>query len=174
MALRTPSRYSTQWYYEDKLEYVITNPSTTFYEYDFDFQVPPNYFVFNTTLNAEGFYIKGPSERQYKEFRSLTIKLWDHEDIPTRRQDTFNNEVAVIEYEVDQNLVTVTNWQHTWRDEWPIRLGFQYIRNCLYKPGQGYVLRVVKDPLAFWQSEGFEPVTGKYGEYVQTVPLWVP
>ena len=174
MALRTPSRYTPRWYYEDKLEYVIENPSTTFYEYDYDFQIPPNYFVFDTELNMEGFYVKSPSQRLYKEFRTLTIKLWDEDDIPTRRRDTFNNEVAYIEYEVDQNLITITNWQHTWRDEWPIRLGFQYLRNCRNKPGQGTVFRVEKNPLPFWVSEGFLPVTGHADPYLQTVPLWVP
>ena len=137
MALRTPSRYTPQWYYEPKLEYVEPGDPGI-------------------------------------EFRTLTIKLWDWVDIPTRRQDTFNNEVAVIEYEVEGKLITITNWQHTWRDEWPIRLGFQYIRNCLYKPGQGIVFRVEKDPEAFWVSEGFLPVTGKHGLYLETVPLWVP
>ena len=173
MALRTPSRYTPRWYYEDKLQYVIDDDGTTFYVYNPDQSFPPNY-LFYTKEDPNGFYTVLPSNRVYVECRTLTVKLWDQDDIPTRRQDTFNNEVATIEYEVDQNLVTITNWQHTWRDEWPIRLGFQYIRNCLYKPGQGVVFRVVKNPQAFWVSEGFLPVTGQLGEYLETTPLWVP
>ena len=173
MALRTPSRYSRRWYYEDKLEYLIDDDGTPFYIFDPVLKAPPNY-LFNTEETPDGFYEILPTNHVYAEGRTLTVKLWDQEDIPIRRQDTFNNEVAWIEYEVDGHLVTITNWQHTWRDEWPIRLGFQYIRNCLYKPGQGTVFRVVKDPQAFWVSEGFLPVTGQLGEYLETTPLWVP
>ena len=173
MALRSPSRYSPRWYYEDKLEYLIDELGESLFIYNPDFSYPPEY-LFNTEQNPAGFYTIHPSGRVYVECRTLTIKLWDQDDIPTRRQDTFNNEVGWIEYEVDQKMVTITNWQHTWRDEWPIRLGFQYIRNCLYKPGQRTVFRVVKDPEAFWVSEGYLPVTGKFGEYLETTPLWVP
>jgi hypothetical protein len=82
--------------------------------------------------------------------------------------------VASIEYEVQDKIITIVAWNnYGWQDEWPIRLGLNYLTNCLYRPGQGTIFRVVKDPIAFWQSERFLPLGGHYDPYLVRSPQWV-
>jgi hypothetical protein len=121
----------------------------------------------------EGFYSKQADDVTPIQFRSLKIKLFD--EPPQRKSELFNNEVASIEYEVQGKLITIVAWQnYNWQDEWPIRLGLNYLTNCLYRPGNGTVFRVVKDPIAFWQSERFLPLGGHNDPYLSRTPQWVP
>jgi len=176
MAIRKPSRYTGQWFYENVLEYEITEFATGFAVYDPDHYYPAYTYVEDFPLVTQGilagFYSKQPDTAVPVQFKSLKIKLFD--EPPQRRSELFNNEVASIEYEVEDKLVTIVSWQHTWRDEWPIRLGLNYLTNCLYRPGQGIVFRVVKDPIAFWQSERFRPLGGHYDPYLVRGSQWVP
>ena len=131
MAIRKPSRYTGQWFYEDVLEYEVTEFATGFAVYDPDHYYPAYTYEEDFPLVTEGllagFYAKGPDTAVPTKFKSLKIKLFD--EPPQHRSELFNNEVASIEYEVQDKIVTIVSWQHTWRDEWPIRLGLQYLTN---------------------------------------------
>jgi hypothetical protein len=186
MALRAPGRYSQQWYYEDVLEYEVTEFPTGFAVYDPDEYYPAYTYVEDFPLVTEGilagFYSKPADTAIPTQFRSLKIKFFN--EPPESKQELFNNETASIEYEVQSmpggllgapKLVTIVGWQHTWRDEWPIRLGLSYLTNCLFRPGvgAGTVFRVMKDPIAFWQSERFLPLGGHYDPYLVGSSQWV-
>jgi hypothetical protein len=176
MAIRTPSRYTQRWYYEDVLEYEVTEFASGFAVYDPDAYYPMYTYVEDFPLVTEGFltgfYSKQADTAVPTEFRSLKIKLFD--EPPQNKTELFGNEVASIEYEVQDKLITIVAWQHIWRDEWPIRLGLNYLTNCLFRPGRGFVFRVIKDPIAFWQSERFLPIGGHNDPYLARTPQWVP
>jgi hypothetical protein len=101
--------------------------------------------------------------------------------------------VGQIDYEVNAStrLITIYAWDVNWRDEWPLRLGVNYISQCLYPEGDGYVIRVagnqvytsageaIEDPnnfpYAFWVSERYNPLTNEPGNYlVRTAPRGGP
>ena len=63
-------------------------------------------------------------------------------------------------------VMTIESWDTEWRDEWPLRLAVNYIRQCLYPTSKGYVIRVNKDAYAFWVSEQFKPVTNLPDDYL--------
>ena len=128
------------------------------------------------------------------EERYLQIK-WDGE-IYTRVSQSFDYSnppysdseqrggsiVAQIDYTLSVKLVTINDWWVNWRDEWPLRLGSNYLTQCLYPPGQGYLYRVAgdevynqageaipvasKNPYAFWVSEQFLPITNSPNDYL--------
>ena len=92
--------------------------------------------------------------------------------------------VGQIDYEVNAStrLVNIYSWSVNWRDEWPLRLGVNYITQCLYPAERGYVIRVAgdqvynqagepidvanRDPYAFWVSEQFFPLTNRPDDYL--------
>ena len=92
--------------------------------------------------------------------------------------------VGQIDYEVNYSARTVTiyAWSTNWRDEWPLRLGVNYIVQCLYPSVRGYVVRVAgdqvynqageaidtanKNPYAFWVSEQYNPITNEPDDYL--------
>lgn len=177
MAIRKPGRYTQRWFYEDVLEYEEREVEGDYPRYDPDEFIPLYTYVEDFPLVEsgviQGFYSKEADNSVLTQFRSLKIKLFD--EPPQRRSELFNNEVASIEYEVQGTLVTIVAWQnYNWQDEWPIRLGLNYLTNCLYRPGRGIVFRVVKDPIAFWQSERFLPLGGHEDPYLVRTPLWIP
>ncbi len=185
MAIRKPSRYTQRWFYEDVLEYEVTEFPSGFAVYDPDHYYPMYTYVEDFPLVTEGFlagfYSKQADDAVPTQFRSLKIKLFD--EPPGNKRELFNNEVASIEYEVQNapgaglgrgKIITIVAWQnYNWRDEWPIRLGLNYLTNCLYRPGYGVVFRVVKDPIAFWQSERFLPIDHQ-APYLHRTPQWIP
>jgi hypothetical protein len=74
--------------------------------------------------------------------------------------------VAQLDYSVIGNSVTIESWDTEWRDEWPLRLAINYLKQCLYPTSKGYVIRVNKDAYAFWVSEQFKPVTNLPDDYL--------
>ena len=130
------------------------------------------------------------------DLRYLQVK-WDGE-VYTRVSQSFdysnppysNSEqrggsiVAQIDYEVNAStrLVTVYSWSVNWRDEWPLRLGMNYLTQCLYSSPKGYAVRVVGNevynqageaievasdaPHPFWISERFKPITNRPDDYL--------
>lgn len=74
--------------------------------------------------------------------------------------------VARIDYTLSGQVVTIDSWEVFWRDEWPLRLGVQYLMNCLYKQEYNYVMRVLADPYPFWVSEYFFPISNEPGDYL--------
>ena len=74
--------------------------------------------------------------------------------------------VAQLYYSVIGQSVTIESWNVEWRDEWPLRLAVNYLKQCLYPTSKGYVVRVNKDAYAFWVSEQFKPVTTLPEDYL--------
>ena len=134
------------------------------------------------------------------ELRYLQIK-WDGE-VFTRRSQSFDYAnppypadeerggpiVGQIDYEVNVStrLITIYSWEVNWRDEWPLRLGVNFIIQCLYPPASGYTVRVAGNqvytsagealedptnfPYAFWVSEQFDPLTNSPNDYLIRFP----
>jgi len=149
----------------------------------------PNW-LFQDFLYQEADSLGGP------ELRYLQVK-WDGEPYE-RVSQTFDYSnppyvgaeqrggsiVGQIDYElnVSTRLVTIYAWNVNFRDEWPLRLAVNYLRNCLYPTISGYVIRVAgnevynsqgepievrsKDPYAFWVSEGFDPLTNSPTDFL--------
>ena len=74
--------------------------------------------------------------------------------------------VAQLDYSVIGNTITIESWDVEWRDEWPLRLAVNYLKQCLYPTSKGFVIRVNKDAYAFWVSEQFKPVTNLLDDYL--------
>ena len=74
--------------------------------------------------------------------------------------------VAQIDYTLVGLTVTIDSWDVNWRDEWPLRLASNYIRQCLYPASKGFLVRVNKDAYAFWVSEQFLPLTNLPDDYL--------
>lgn len=107
------------------------------------------------------------------ELRFIQVK-WDSEEFQYTKQ-TFDYlspdikggpVIARIDYTINGDLITVDNWEINWRDEWPLRLGIQYLVHCLYRPSLGYVIRVDKEALPFWVSEDFDSITNEPEDYL--------
>lgn len=74
--------------------------------------------------------------------------------------------VAQIDYSIIGKTITIDDWQVNWRDEWPLRLASNYLKQCLYPDAKGYVIRVNKDAYAFWVSEQYFPVTNNLDDFL--------
>ena len=128
------------------------------------------------------------------EERYLQVK-WDGEPY-TRVSQTFDYSnppyigseqrggdiVAQIDYTISGNVITINAWDTNWRDEWPLRLAVNYISQCLYPSGKGFVIFVQgqevytqdgevisvadKNPYAFWASEQYNPTTNKPNDFM--------
>lgn len=130
------------------------------------------------------------------ELRYLQIK-WDGERY-TRQSQTFDYSnppyvgaeqrggsiVGQIDYDINAStkLITIYAWDTNWRDEWPLRLGVNYLTQCLYPPTSGYTIRVagnevytsaaeaIEDPnnfpYAFWVSEQYGVLSNEPDSYL--------
>lgn len=96
--------------------------------------------------------------------------------------------VGQIDYEINPStrLITIYSWAVNWRDEWPLRLGVNYLDQCLYPPSDGYTIRVAGNevynqaadaiddpnnfPYAFWVSERYNPLTNEPNAYLVKTP----
>lgn len=90
--------------------------------------------------------------------------------------------VAQLDYSVLNKAVTVTGWSVNWQDEWPLRVAFNYLTNCLYSSRNGFLIGAVgkevykpdgtpvrmgvKDPYAFLVSEQYLPLTNNLDGYL--------
>ena len=145
-------------------------------------------WLFQDFLYQESELLGGP------ELRYLQVK-WDGE-VYTRVSQSFDYSnppyvgpeqrggdiVAQVDYTIQGKIITINDWEVNWRDEWPLRLAVNYIIQCLYPAERGYVTRVAggevynqagepiavagKDPIAFWVSEQFFPVTNLPNDYL--------
>lgn len=112
-----------------------------------------------------------------------TSQTYDYSNPPFQGSDQKGGHiVAQLDYTVVDKLITITGWNSNWRDEYPLRLAINYLKNCLYTQGKGYVIRVVgdevykqdgtpvpvasKNPDAFWVSENFFPLTNEPYDYL--------
>jgi hypothetical protein len=130
----------------------------------------PSIYLKNDWVVQDFLYYDAGSEG---ELRFIQVK-WDSEEFQYTKQtfDYLSPDrkggpiIARIDYTINGNLVTVDNWEVNWRDEWPLRLGIQYLVHCLYRTSLGYVIRVDKEALPFWVSEDFDPITNDPEDYL--------
>jgi hypothetical protein len=145
-------------------------------------------WLFQDFLYQESELLGGP------ELRYLQVK-WDGE-VYTRVSQSFDYSnppyvgpeqrggdiVAQVDYTIQGKIITINDWDVNWRDEWPLRLAVNYLVQCLYPAERGYVTRVAggevynqagepiavagRDPIAFWVSEQFFPVTNLPNDYL--------
>jgi hypothetical protein len=145
-------------------------------------------WLFQDFLYQESELLGGP------ELRYLQVK-WDGE-VYTRVSQSFDYSnppyvgpeqrggdiVAQVDYTIQGKIITINDWEVNWRDEWPLRLAVNYLVQCLYPAERGYVTRVAggevynqagepiavagRDPIAFWVSEQFFPVTNLPNDYL--------
>jgi hypothetical protein len=154
MAIRRPSIASPEWLFQDFLYQAIPGSEERYIQVKWDGE---------------------PFERVSQSF--------DYSDPPFVGPEQRGGPiVAQIDYTVNSTLITINNWWVNWRDEWPLRLGVNYITQCLYPGVKGYVIRVQgqevynqagepisvadKDPYAFWASEQYNPVTNLPNDYL--------
>mgnify|MGYP006296446011 CR=1 FL=1 len=154
MAIRRPSINSPQWLFQD--------------------------FLYQETPEGQERYVQVKWDGEVYDRVSQTFDYSDPPYVGTEQRG--GNIVTQLDYTVDGKIVTITDWSVTWRDEWPLRLAVGYLAQCLYRASQGYVVRVrgeeaykqngsavplpSKDPVAFWVSEQFNPVTNTPNDYL--------
>lgn len=147
-------------------------------------------FLFQDFLYQESDLLGGP-ELRYVQIKwdgkpyERVSQSFDYSDPPfVGPEQRGGSIIGQIDYEVNAStrLVTIYSWSVNWRDEWPLRLGVNYITQCLYPAGRGYVIRVAgdqvynqagepidvanRDPYAFWVSEQFFPLTNRPDDYL--------
>jgi hypothetical protein len=135
--------------------------------------------------------VPGGSELRYVQVKwdgepyTRVSQSFDYSDPPyVGPEQRGGSIVGQIDYEINASarLISIYAWGTTWRDEWPLRLGANYITQCLYPASLGYVVRVSgdqvysqvgepveapnKDPYAFWVSERYNPITNKPNDYL--------
>jgi hypothetical protein len=74
--------------------------------------------------------------------------------------------VAQVDYSIIGDAVTIEDWWVNWRDEFPLRVASNYLRNCLYPAARKYAVRVNKEAYAFWVSEQFVPTTNSPDDFL--------
>ena len=98
---------------------------------------------------------------------TVKSETFDYSNPPYSNADQRGGDiVAQLDYSVIGNSITIESWDVEWRDEWPLRLAINYLKQCLYPTSKGYVIRVNKDAYAFWVSEQFKPVTNLPDDYL--------
>ena len=98
---------------------------------------------------------------------SVISETFDYSNPPYSNAEQRGGDiVAQLDYSIIGNTITIESWDVEWRDEWPLRLAVNYLKQCLYQPSKGYVIRVNKDAYAFWVSEQFKPVTNLLDDYL--------
>lgn len=154
MAIRRPSISSPEWLFQD--------------------------FLYQSMPGEEDRYLQVKWDG---EVYTRTSQSFDYSDPPfVGSEQRGGSIVAQIDYTVSVKMVTITGWEVNWRDEWPLRLGIIYLRQCLYSYADGYIIRVVgdevynqageaipapnKDPYPFWVSEQFDPYSNRPDNYL--------
>ena len=138
MAIRRPSISSPNWLYQDFL-----------------------------------YFEDGAEQQRYIQVKydgepyTVISETFDYSNPPYSNSDQRGGDiVAQLDYSIIGQTVTIESWDVEWRDEWPLRLAINYLRQCLYPASKGYLIRVNKDAYAFWVSEQFFPVTNLLDDYL--------
>lgn len=154
MAIRRPALASPEWLFQDFLYQAIPGSEERYLQVKWDGEV---YTRVSQSFDYSDPPYVGPEQRG-------------------------GSIVAQIDYTLSVKLVTINNWWVNFRDEWPLRLGANYLTQCLYPPREGYIYRVVgdevynqagepipvasKNPYAFWVSEQFIPISNHPDDYL--------
>ena len=154
MAIRRPAIASPEWVFQD--------------------------FPYQATPEGEERFVQVKWDGEVYERISQTF---DYSNPPySDSEQRGGHIVAQLDYTVSPGLITITGWDVNWQDEWPLRLAVNYLVNCLYGFGKGYLIRVAhdevykqdgtpvpvanRDPYSFWVSEHFFPATNEPYDYL--------
>jgi hypothetical protein len=159
MAIRRPSISSPEWLFQD--------------------------FLYQATDVLGGSDLRYIQVKWDGEIYTRASQSYDYSNPPyVGPEQRGGSIVAQLDYETNAStrLVTIYAWAVNWKDEWPLRLAVNYLRECLYPGVKGYVIRVAgdqvynqagepvdvagKDPYAFWVSEQMFPVTNLPNDYL--------
>ena len=159
MAIRRPSIASPEWLFQD--------------------------FLYQEAAGLGGSELRYIQVKWDGEVYERVSQSFDYSDPPyVGPEQRGGSIVGQIDYEVNAStrIVTIYAWNVNFRDEWPLRLGVNYITQCLYPSVKGYVVRVAgdevynqageaisvanKDPYAFWVSERYNPITNAPNDYL--------
>ena len=127
-----------------------------------------------TWLFQDFLYFSNPPEqlrylqvKQDGEVYTRVSQTFDYSDPPyTGAEQHGGQVVAQIDYTVQGYLITIDSWFVNWRDEWPLRLASNYLKNCMYRQTQGYVIQVDKTAYPFWASEQYSPLTNDPADFL--------
>lgn len=115
----------------------------------------------------------GPEQLRYLQVKqdgevfTRISQTFDYSDPPYVGAEQRGGQiVAQIDYTVNGFLVTIDSWFVNWRDEWPLRLASNYLKNCMYRQTQGYAIQVDKTAYPFWVSEQFSPFTNDPADFL--------
>jgi len=159
MAIRRPSISSPEWLFQD--------------------------FLYQATDAPGGSDLRYIQVKWDGEVYTRASQTYDYSNPPfSDSEQRGGSIVAQLDYEINAStrLITIYSWEVNFKDEWPLRLGVNYLTECLYPTTKGYVLRVAgdqvynqageainiadKDPYAFWVSERFNPLTNNPNDYL--------
>lgn len=119
------------------------------------------------------YFKDGAEQQRYVQVKydgepyQVISETFDYSNPPySNAEQRGGNIVAQLDYSIIGKSVTIESWDVEWRDEFPLRLAVNYLRQCLYPSSKGYVVRVNKEAYAFWVSEQFFPVTNQPDDYL--------
>lgn len=154
MAIRRPSISSPEWLFQDFLYQEYDGVQERYIQIKWDGEV---YTRYSQSFDYSDPPFVGPEQRG-------------------------GSIVGQIDYTVEGKIVTINNWDVNWRDEWPLRLGVNYLTQCLYPPVFGFLIQVQGQEVynqaggpvkvadraayAFWVSEQYFPITNLPNDYL--------
>ena len=163
MAIRRPSIASPEWLFQD--------------------------FLYQEATGLGGSELRYIQVKWDGEVYERVSQSFDYSDPPyVGPEQRGGSIVGQIDYDVNAStrLITIYSWAVNWRDEWPLRLGVNYISQCLYPPDSGYTIRVAGNevynqagstidipsnfPYAFWVSEQYNPLSNEPDSYLVRPP----
>jgi len=159
MAIRRPSISSPDWLFQD--------------------------FLYQEASGLGGTELRYLQIKWDGEPYTRVSQSYDYSDPPYKGAEQRGGSiVGQIDYDVNAStrLVTIYSWAVNFRDEWPLRLGVNYLSQCLFPASGGYTIRVAGNeaytpaaqaieqpnnfPYAFWVSEDYDPITNRPDDYL--------
>jgi hypothetical protein len=134
MAIRRPGINTSEFYYQDFLD--DENIGAEYRHLDIKYASGEPFQVISQTFDY--------SNPPYSD--------------PEQRGGDIVGTIYYVKLSTNPGTIIIEDWFVNWRDEWPLRLGANYLVNCLYRPGGNYRFLVGKEAYAFWASEQFAPV----------------
>ena len=119
MAIRRPSISSPEWLFQD--------------------------FLYQEAAGLGGTELRYLQIKWDGDPYTRVSQSFDYSDPPYKGPEQRGGSiVGQIDYDVNVStrVVTIYAWSVNWRDEWPLRLGVNYISQCLYNSSDGYLIRV--------------------------------
>lgn len=159
MAIRRPSIASPEWLFQD--------------------------FLYQEASGLGGTELRYLQVKWDGDPYTRVSQSFDYSDPPYKGPEQRGGSiVGQIDYDVNAStrLITIYAWFVNFRDEWPLRLGVNYISQCLYPATKGFQIRVAGNevytpagkvleapnnfPYAFWVSEQYDPLSSNPDDYL--------